>query len=72
MTQQFPYTSVTLAYKKGKKDVGNYRAVSLASVPRKVMEQLVLDAISMHLKVIRNSQHGFTKGELSSINLDAF
>ena len=39
------------------------------------MEQFVLDAISTQLeekKVIRNSQHGFTKGKSCLTNLIAF
>jgi len=57
----------TLVFKKGKKeDPGNYRLVSLTSVPGKVMEQLILDVISKQMeekKIIRSSQHGFTKGK---------
>jgi len=68
--------NVTLVFKKGKKeDPGNYRPVSLTSVPGKVLEQLVLDAISKQLEeknVMRSSQHGFTKGKLCSTNLVAF
>ena len=48
---------------------------SFISIPGKVMEQLVLDAISTQLeekKVIRNSQHGFTKGKSCLTNLIAF
>uniref|UniRef100_A0A8B9ZP01 Reverse transcriptase domain-containing protein n=1 Tax=Anas zonorhyncha TaxID=75864 RepID=A0A8B9ZP01_9AVES len=63
--------NVTPDFRKGKKeDAGNYRPVSLTSVPGKVLEQLVLDAISKQLeekKVTRSSQHGFTKGKSNLI-----
>ena len=68
--------SVTPVFKKGKKeDLGNYSPVSITSVPGKVLEQLVLDAISKQLeekKFMRSSQHGFTKGKSCLTNLLAF
>ena len=63
-------------FKKGKKeDPGNYKPVSFTSIPAKVMEQLILDVIFKQVeeeKVIRSSQHGFTKGKSCLTKLIAF
>ncbi|GAB0204069.1 mitochondrial enolase superfamily member 1 [Grus japonensis] len=69
--------SVTLVIKKGRKneDPGNYRPVSLTSIPGKVMEQLILGVINKHMgekKVIGGGQHGFTKGKSCLTSLIAF
>jgi len=68
--------NVTPVFKKGKKeDPGNYRPVSLTSIPGKVMEQLILEVTNKQVEeimVIRSSQHGFTKMKSCLTNLTAF
>uniref|UniRef100_A0A493T865 Reverse transcriptase domain-containing protein n=1 Tax=Anas platyrhynchos platyrhynchos TaxID=8840 RepID=A0A493T865_ANAPP len=68
--------NVTPIYKKGwRADPGNYRPVSLTSVPGKLMEQILLGVIMRHLKgkqAIRPSQHGFMEGRSCLTNLISF
>uniref|UniRef100_A0A493TS15 Reverse transcriptase domain-containing protein n=1 Tax=Anas platyrhynchos platyrhynchos TaxID=8840 RepID=A0A493TS15_ANAPP len=63
-------------YKKGwRVDPGNYKPVSLTSVPRKLMEQIILSVITRHLQgnqAIRPSQHVFMKGRSCLMNLIFF
>ena len=70
---QWREAGVTPLFKKGKKsETQNYRPVSLTSLICKIMESLLKDAILTHLekfKLIRNSQHGFTKGRSCLTNL---
>ena len=60
-------------YKKGQRnDPGNYRPVSLTSVPGKIMEGVLRDQLLHHLQVtdqISSRQHGFLKGRSCLTNL---
>ncbi|KAJ7420701.1 hypothetical protein WISP_47391 [Willisornis vidua] len=67
---------VMLIHRKGEKeDPGNYRPISLTLAPGKVMEQIILSAITQHLQdgqEIRSSQYGFRKDRSCLINLISF
>ncbi|GAB0187060.1 mitochondrial enolase superfamily member 1 [Grus japonensis] len=68
--------NVVPIFKKGKKEEpGNYRPVSLTSVPGKIMEKIMLGVIEKHLKdnaVIGHGQHGFMRGRACLTNLVSF
>ena len=62
---QWKVCTIPAIYKKGKKNCpGNYRPVSLTSVPRKIMESIIRDAIINHVKrynLFSNKQFGFVR-----------
>jgi hypothetical protein len=74
--QEWRTAKVTPIFKKGAKgDPGNYRPVSLTSVPCKILESIVKDRIMDHLmenKLIRESQHGFMPDRSCASNLVEF
>ena len=74
--EDWKLASVTPIYKKGcKEDPGNYRSVSLTSVPEKVMEQIILGEITQHvhgIQEIRPSWHRFMKDRSWLTNLISF
>ncbi|CAM5127487.1 unnamed protein product [Eretmochelys imbricata] len=68
--------NVTPIFKKGSRgDPGNYRPVSLTSVPGKLVETIVKNKIVRHIeehKLLHKSQHGFCKGRSCLTNLLEF
>ena len=68
--------NVTPIFKKGSKaEPGNYRPVSLTSIPCKLAESCVRDHVMNHLieqALIKDSQHGFVKNRSCTTNLLQF
>lgn len=67
--------NATPIFKNNKEDPGSNQPVNLTSIPGRVIEQVVLEIITKHVeekKVIRSSQHGFTKWKPCLTNLTAF
>ena len=59
--------SITPIYKKGsRKEVGNYRPVSLTAICCKLLESIVRQAVNEHMtkyNLLSAEQHGFTEGK---------
>ncbi|NWT84206.1 PO22 protein, partial [Lanius ludovicianus] len=76
VSDDWKLVNVMPIHKKGRKeDPGNYRPVSLTSVPGKGMEKFILSATTQHLQDgwgIRPSQHGFRRGRSGLTNLISF
>ncbi|CAM5107883.1 unnamed protein product [Natator depressus] len=74
--EEWKRANIVPIYKKGNKDnPGNYRPVSLTSVPGKIMQQIIKQSICKYLednKVISNSEHGFVKNKSCQTKLIAF
>ena len=70
------HARVTPIYKKGPKgEAGNYRPVSLTSIPCRILESLIKDDLMKHLlerKLITDNQHGFMTGRSCTTNLISF
>ena len=61
---QWKLAYVTPVHKGGEKDVpGNYRPISLTSIPCKMLEHIVLHYLNRQLNTfLHNRQHGFRRG----------
>lgn len=74
--QDWKDANVSPLFKKGSKaKPENYRPVSLTSIVGKMLESIIKDHITEHLnrfKLIKSSQHGFSKGRSCLTNLLEF
>ena len=65
--------NITAIHKKGDKRIaGNYRPVSLTSIPCKIMEKIIRKKIMDHLitnRILSNKQYGFITGRSTLIQL---
>ena len=73
MPSDFKRANITPIFKKGSlSSPGNYRPVSITSVPCKILESIIRDEMLEHLernKLLSDDQHGFTKNKSCLTNL---
>jgi hypothetical protein len=73
LPHQWKVANVTPLFKKGDKSkAGNYRPVSLKSIPCKIMERVIRDAVFEHSNqnnLLSDCQHGFVEGRSCATNL---
>ena len=71
--KEWKLANISPIFKKGKtSDAGNYRPVSLTSVPCRVMKTIIKESLATFFDVkseMSKLQHGFTKGRLCLTNL---
>ena len=71
--KQWKLGNISAIYKKGKKNQpGNYRPVSLTSVPCKLLESIVRDQIMKYMtdnNLFSNKQYGFISGRSTTLQL---
>lgn len=76
VSEDYNKANVNPVFNKSKEeDPGNYSLISLILIPGKVMEQILLEAISKNTKgkkVIESGQHGFMEGRTCLTNLTTF
>jgi len=75
LPKEFKRTNISPLYKKGNKlTTANYRPINMASVPGKILESIVKDALLEHLEennLLLKSQHGFrSKKSVTTCLLD--
>ena len=65
VSKEWRLANMTPIYKKGcREDPGNYRPVSLTSVPGKVMELIVLREIAWHVQDNQGIRPGVHEGQV--------
>ncbi|MEW8548554.1 MAG: reverse transcriptase family protein [Candidatus Thiodiazotropha sp.] len=73
LPRDFKHAIVTPIFKKGcRSSPGNYRPVSLTSIPCKILESIIRDEMLDHLesnKLLSDNQHGFTSHRSCLTNL---